>query len=275
MKEEEYRELSNRAYKIVENPDVLQDIKREIQAVFGNMEEVLENVARDVVRLDGITLPYREYWESNISIAMQQIENEYKRKNEDKAHEIRSMIQHMEQKKEEEEVEIGKLTEEEEQQKRMQEARREDEVLEEYMVRYSKNREYVETIKGMVEYAISDSKSKLMRSLGYTSIPERKREDIEYEISYVKSQAQLKLDKLEELLEVESNAKARVVTNLYDEYRMMAQQREKNEKQSARNSFVAGLSLGVVVDEEQAKKEAQRKVEEKSISQALPDNIIE
>lgn len=280
MKEEEYKELANRAYKIVERPDSKQDILREVYSVFGQIEDILQRTASEVYHLDGIVLPYKEYWESNTSMAIYQIENGYKRKNEDTAYDVRSQIQYTEQKKEEEEKEGEQGSEEEKRQRRIQDAEKENETIVERIVSFSKNGKYAESVKGAVQYAISDSRSKLMRSLSYTSLPSRKIEDIEYEISYVINDSKLKLDTIEELLEQESDAKAKEVISLYDYYRMIAEQREERNSQevrSERNDFVASLSEGVVVDEEKARREAERKAQENARDslQALPSNIIE
>lgn len=292
----EYQELLRRMESIIMMQEIPEDLRRGMNQIYAQFEEILEDIRQDMNRKVQVNLDLNgRYFEENKIFSMKVIQNQFEQMKAEKADEVLRNVARWERQKEEGQDQENLKDEEKEREEQRQEAR-ENESLREIMIQsvngdasyyqsygrhVSKDQFYVEQIQTEVQSAIMDTRSKIMRALDGVRVPNRMQEEYDDEIRSFCTRAMVKIEDMVYVLQEASNDMANQIVEEYDTYReekkMIASRRSQEETEKSafeqkRENFVGDLSRNVLIDEKLAEEKAEEAKQGQSMR--LPDDII-
>ena len=288
----EYQELLRRMESIIMMQEIPEDLRRGMNQIYAQFEEILEDIRQDMNRKVQVNLDLNgRYFEENKIFSMKVIQNQFEQMKAEKADEVLRNVARWERQKEEGQDQENLKDEEKEREEQRQEAR-ENESLKEIIIQsnngdasyyqsygrhVSKDQFYIEQIQTEVQSAIMDTKGKVMRALDGMRVPDRMQEEYDDEIRSFCTRAMVKIEDMVYVLQEASNDMANRIVAEYDTYReekkMIASRRSQEETEKSafeqkRENFVGDLSRNVLIDEKLAEEAKQGQ------SMRLPDDII-
>ena len=292
----EYQELLRRMESIIMMQEIPEDLRRGMNQIYAQFEEILEDIRQDMNRKVQVNLDLNgRYFEENKIISMKVIQNQFEQMKAEKADEVLRNVARWERQKEEGQDQENLKDEEKEREEQRQEAR-ENESLKEIIIQsnngdasyyqsygrhVSKDQFYIEQIQTEVQSAIMDTKGKVMRALDGMRVPDRMQEEYDDEIRSFCTRAMVKIEDMVYVLQEASNDMANRIVAEYDTYReekkMIASRRSQEETEKSafeqkRENFVGDLSRNVLIDEKLAEEKAEEAKQGQSMR--LPDDII-
>lgn len=292
----EYQELLRRMESIIMMQEIPEDLRRGMNQIYAQFEEILEDIRQDMNRKVQVNLDLNgRYFEENKIFSMKVIQNQFEQMKAEKADEVLRNVARWERQKEEGQDQENLKDEEKEREEQRQEAR-ENESLKEIIIQsnngdasyyqsygrhVSKDQFYVEQIQTEVQSAIMDTRSKIMRALDGVRVPNRMQEEYDDEIRSFCTRAMVKIEDMVYVLQEASNDMANRIVAEYDTYReekkMIASRRSQEETEKSafeqkRENFVGDLSRNVLIDEKLAEEKAEEAKQGQSMR--LPDDII-
>ena len=292
----EYQELLRRMESIIMMQEIPEDLRRGMNQIYAQFEEILEDIRQDMNRKVQVNLDLNgRYFEENKIFSMKVIQNQFEQMKAEKADEVLRHVARWERQKEEGQDQENLKDEEKEREEQRQEAR-ENESLKEIIIQsnngdasyyqsygrhVSKDQFYIEQIQTEVQSAIMDTKGKVMRALDGMRVPDRMQEEYDDEIRSFCTRAMVKIEDMVYVLQEASNDMANRIVAEYDTYReekkMIASRRSQEETEKSafeqkRENFVGDLSRNVLIDEKLAEEKAEEAKQGQSMR--LPDDII-
>lgn len=292
----EYQELLRRMESIIIMQEMPEDLRRGMNQIYAQFEEILEDIRQDMNRKVQVNLDLNgRYFEENKIFSMKVIQNQFEQMKAEKADEVLRNVARWERQKEEGQDQENLKDEEKEREEQRQEAR-ENESLKEIIIQsnngdasyyqsygrhVSKDQFYIEQIQTEVQSAIMDTKGKVMRALDGMRVPDRMQEEYDDEIRSFCTRAMVKIEDMVYVLQEASNDMANRIVAEYDTYReekkMIASRRSQEETEKSafeqkRENFVGDLSRNVLIDEKLAEEKAEEAKQGQSMR--LPDDII-
>ncbi|HIU51590.1 MAG TPA: hypothetical protein IAB70_03070 [Candidatus Merdicola faecigallinarum] len=292
----EYQELLRRMESIIMMQEIPEDLRRGMNQIYAQFEEILEDIRQDMNRKVQVNLDLNgRYFEENKIFSMKVIQNQFEQMKAEKADEVLRNVARWERQKEEGQDQENLKDEEKEREEQRQEAR-ENESLKEIIIQsnngdasyyqsygrhVSKDQFYIEQIQTEVQSAIMDTKGKVMRALDGMRVPDRMQEEYDDEIRSFCTRAMVKIEDMVYVLQEASNDMANRIVAEYDTYReekkMIASRRSQEETEKSafeqkRENFVGDLSRNVLIDEKLAEEKAEEAKQGQSMR--LPDDII-
>lgn len=296
----EYQELLRRMESIIMMQEIPEDLRRGMNQIYAQFEEILEDIRQDMNRKVQVNLDLNgRYFEENKIFSMKVIQNQFEQMKAEKADEVLRNVARWERQKEEGQDQENLKDEEKEREKEREEQRqeaRENESLKEIIIQsnngdasyyqsygrhVSKDQFYIEQIQTEVQSAIMDTKGKVMRALDGMRVPDRMQEEYDDEIRSFCTRAMVKIEDMVYVLQEASNDMANRIVAEYDTYReekkMIASRRSQEETEKSafeqkRENFVGDLSRNVLIDEKLAEEKAEEAKQGQSMR--LPDDII-
>ena len=292
----EYQELLRRMESIIMMQEIPEDLRRGMNQIYAQFEEILEDIRQDMNRKVQVNLDLNgRYFEENKIFSMKVVQNQFEQMKAEKADEVLRNVARWERQKEEGQDQENLKDEEKEREEQRQEAR-ENESLKEIIIQsnngdasyyqsygrhVSKDQFYIEQIQTEVQSAIMDTKGKVMRALDGMRVPDRMQEEYDDEIRSFCTRAMVKIEDMVYVLQEASNDMANRIVAEYDTYReekkMIASRRSQEETEKSafeqkRENFVGDLSRNVLIDEKLAEEKAEEAKQGQSMR--LPDDII-
>ena len=296
----EYQELLRRMESIIMMQEIPEDLRRGMNQIYAQFEEILEDIRQDMNRKLQVNLDLNgRYFEENKIFSMKVIQNQFEQMKAEKADEVLRNVARWERQKEEGQDQENLKDEEKEREKEREEQRqeaRENESLKEIIIQsnngdasyyqsygrhVSKDQFYIEQIQTEVQSAIMDTKGKVMRALDGMRVPDRMQEEYDDEFRSFCTRAMVKIEDMVYVLQEASNDMANRIVAEYDTYReekkMIASRRSQEETEKSafeqkRENFVGDLSRNVLIDEKLAEEKAEEAKQGQSMR--LPDDII-
>ena len=286
----EYQELLRRMESIIMMQEIPEDLRRGMNQIYAQFEEILEDIRQDMNRKVQVNLDLNgRYFEENKIFSMKVIQNQFEQMKAEKADEVLRNVARWERQKEEGQDQENLKDEEKEREEQRQEAKEiiiqsnngDASYYQSYGRHVSKDQFYIEQIQTEVQSAIMDTKGKVMRALDGMRVPDRMQEEYDDEIRSFCTRAMVKIEDMVYVLQEASNDMANRIVAEYDTYReekkMIASRRSQEETEKSafeqkRENFVGDLSRNVLIDEKLAEEKAEEAKQGQSMR--LPDDII-